>query len=363
MAFSVVLSAGGTGGHVFPAQALAERLTTAGYDITFVTDRRGNSFSDKFPECSEIRVFAKGYAGKGLSGKISALFFLGVGTMQCVVRFLIRRPSAVVGFGGYAAFPACLAAIALKIPLILHEQNSVLGGANRFLGKHAALIATSFEKVARLPAHVPTVHTGLPLRPDLLALKDLPYPALTPPYFLLITGGSQGARIFADVIPEALKRLPEPLKSRLKIAHQCRADDLDRVNAAYKDSGLDVETAAFFKDMPERLKKAHLMICRAGASSIAELEISGRPAIIVPIYVSPDAHQLHNAQTAVDAGGAVLIEEPDFTPENLAKTISGLFDDEKRLITASAALKSLSRPDAADLLAQAVDKTVKEKTS
>ena len=353
------LSAGGTGGHVFPAESLAKGLTAQGYGIVFVTDGRGNSFSDKFPECQEIRVSAKGYAGKGLFAKIGALFSLSIGVLQCLAFFLKKRPAAVVGFGGYAAFPACVAAILLRIPLILHEQNSVLGGANRVLAPYATLIATSFDKVGKIPSKVKTVYTGLPLREAILALKDAPYPDFNGTFDLLIIGGSQGAKIFSTVIPEALKSLPDTVQKQLNITQQCRAADLDAVQQAYAGSGLTVETAAFFTDIPERLKKAHLVICRAGASSVTELAAAKRPAIIVPIYRSPDSHQLHNAEAVVALNGAFLMEEPDFTPENLKNLILELFNDKKRLITASENIGKFGKTNAAELLAEAVVQTIK----
>ena len=349
-----ILTAGGTGGHVFPAEALADELVAKGCSVSFITDKRGNTFSGRFPTAREYRVFASGYAGKGLFAKMKGLFYLGLGVLQSLMILKREKPDAVVGFGGYAAFPAGFAATLLKIPLVLHDQNAVLGGANRFLAAKSALIATSFPAVARIPEKTATVFTGLPLRPDILALADAPYPPLNPPYTILITGGSQGAKIFGSVIPEALKLLPLDLKQKLKIQQQCRAAELEAVKETYKDSGLDVEVASFFSDMPERLKSAHLFICRAGASSIAEASIAGRPAIIVPMQSSADGHQRANALSLAATGGAWMIEEPDFTPETLAGKIQELFNDPKTLITASEKIRERNRPDAAGLLAKAV---------
>lgn len=349
-----VLTAGGTGGHVFPAEALAKELVNEGCSVCFVTDKRGNSFSDKFPSAKEYRVFAAGYAGKGLLFKLKGLFFLGLGVLQALRILVKEKPVAVVGFGGYASFPACFAATLLNIPLVLHEQNAVLGGANRRLAANSALIATTFPTVARIPAGKKTVFTGVPLRSDILALADAPYPAPEPPFDILITGGSQGAAIFSDVVPNALKSLPADLKAKLKIAQQCRKDELENVEKAYENSGIDVETATFFTDMPERLKKAHLLICRAGASSLAETAAAGRPAIIVPIYRSADAHQRANALSLAETGGAFVIEEPDFTPETLALKIQELLNHPKTLITASEKVRQRAKTDAAQLLAQAV---------
>lgn len=348
-----ILTAGGTGGHVFPAVALAKELEKAGCAVCFVTDKRGNSFAGKFPSAKEYRVFAAGYAGKGLFFKLKGLFLLGLGVLQSLKILMKEKPAAVVGFGGYAAFPACFAATLLKIPLVLHEQNAVLGGANRFLASQSALIATTFPTVGRLPAGVKTAFTGIPLRPDIQALVKESYPAPEPPFNILITGGSQGAKIFGDVVPAALKSLPDDLKSKLKIVQQCREDELENVKEIYKNGGIDAETAAFFTDMPERLKKAHLLICRAGASSLAEAAAAGRPAIIVPIYRSADAHQLANARALAETDGAFVIEEPDFTPETLALKIQELLNHPKTLITASEKVRQRVKTDAAAQLAKA----------
>lgn len=352
-----VLTAGGTGGHVFPAEALARELIEEGCDISFITDRRGGSFSGKFPQTAVHRVFARGYAGKNAVSKLWGLFLLGIGVLQSLWILKRLKPDAVVGFGGYAAFPASFAATLLGIPLILHEQNAVLGGANRVLAPRCRLIATTFPSVSRIPAGIPTVYTGVPVRPDILALNARPYPPVTPPFEILITGGSQGAKIFSGIVPDALKMLPETFRAGLKITQQCRPADMPRVAKAYENSGLNVELAPFFSDMPDRLKKAHLVICRAGASTIAELAVSGRPAVLVPILHAADGHQRANALFLAEAGGAWLCTEPEFTPDWLAFKIQELFHNPKMLITASVSAKRCGNPDAAKRLAQAVLQT------
>ena len=355
----IVLTAGGTGGHVFPAEALAKELVAKNAEIRFITDRRGNSFSGKFPNAKEYRIFAGAYAGKPILKKIWALFLMGVGILQSVIILRKIKPSAVVGFGGYAAFPASFAAGLLKIPLILHEQNSVLGGANRVLAKRASLIATTFPAVERVPEGIACAHTGVPVRPQILALRDKPYRSPADQFNLLIFGGSQGASIFSRVIPEALKALPEDLKKRLNITQQCRTADLPEVQKAYENSGLNVELNSFFSDIADRFEKTHLVICRAGASSLAELCIAGRPSLIVPILCSPDAHQLKNARFIAENKGALLCEEPDFTPDWLTAKIAELMNDPHLLEQMAQNAGNLGKPDAVSLFADAVLKTAK----
>lgn len=356
----IVLTAGGSGGHVFPAEALAKELTAAGSEVAFITDRRGNSFSGRFPDSKEYRIFAGAYAGKPPLKKLWALVLMGAGILQSVLILRKIKPDAVVGFGGYAAFPASFAAGILKIPLILHEQNSVLGGANRVLGKRASLIATTFPDVERIPAGVKTEYTGVPVRPEILAARDRAYRPATETFNLLIFGGSQGASVFSRVIPEALTQLPEEVKKRLKISQQCRAADLPAVSKAYENSGLKPELASFFTDMADRLSQAHLVVCRAGASSIAELCVAGRPALIVPILRSPDSHQLKNALFIAKNDGAFLCEETDFTPEYLRNKIKELIDSPQILTAAAQKAKELGKPDAVRLFADAVLKTAKD---
>lgn len=355
----IVLTAGGTGGHVFPAEALAKELVSKKADVCFITDRRGNSFSGKFPDAKEYRIFAGAYAGKPILKKIFALFLMGVGILQSLMILRKINPAAVVGFGGYAAFPASFAAGLLKIPLILHEQNSVLGGANRVLAKRASLIATTFPKVERIPSNIPSSYTGVPVRPQILALRDKPYQAPKDQFNLLIFGGSQGASIFSRVIPEALKALPDELKKRLNITQQCRATDLPEVQKAYENSGLTPELGAFFSDIANRFEKTHLVICRAGASSLAELCIAARPSLIVPILRSPDAHQLKNARFIAENKGAFLCEEPDFTPAWLTAKITELMNDPLLLEQTAQNAGKLGKPDAVSLFADAVLKTAK----
>lgn len=357
----IVLTTGGTGGHVFPAEALANELIAAGIEVIFITDRRGTNFSGNFSGSKIFRIFAGAFAGGSLFSKIKGLFLIALGFWQSILILRRIKPKAVVGFGGYAAFPACYAAGFLKIPLVIHEQNAVLGGANRVLAKHSSLIATNFPHVLRIPKNIPTAYTGVPVRPTLLALNKESYPPVKEPFNILIFGGSQGAKILSRVVPNALKLLPQEFKRKLTVTQQCRGADLPEAQSIYEGSGLNVELAPFFSDMDQRYKKAHLVICRAGASTITELTIVGRPAILIPILRSPDAHQLENAKFVAENGGGFLCEEPNFTPEWLSTKIQELFNDSKLLITAAANVKKLGMPNATELFAQAVLETAREK--
>ncbi len=354
----VVLTAGGSGGHVFPAEALARELQANGIEVSFITDRRGNSFSGRFPHLKEYRVFAGAYAGKPFLKKVWAFILMGLGFLQSLLILRKLKPQAVVGFGGYASFPASLAAICLKIPLILHEQNSVLGGANRVLARYARLIATTFPSVEGLPEKVKTVHTGLPVRPEISALRDQPYLIAQTKFRLLVFGGSQGANIFSRIIPEALKNLPLEIKKRLQITQQCREQDLPFVQKAYEGSGLDVTLSSFFPDIDKHLAQAQLVICRAGASSIAELSIAGRPALIVPILHSADSHQLKNALFISQVEGAFLCKETEFSCDNLNKKIQELIANPQILAYTAQKAKEFGKPDAVHLLASAVIETI-----
>ena len=359
MTDTYVLTAGGSGGHVFPAQALAAELTNRGNAVCFITDRRGNSFSGQFPQSKEFRVFAGAYANLGKIRKIKALILMAFGILQCL--FILRKikPKAVVGFGGYASFPAAFAAGILGIPLVLHEQNSVLGGANRVLAKQASLIATTFPNVAKIPANIKTAYTGVPVRPAILSLSGVPYQAPADTFDLLIFGGSQGAHILSEVIPEALKALPVSVKYRLTVAQQARAADLPALEQAYADSGLKVELAPFFSDMDKRLAKASLVICRAGASTLSELTALGVPAILVPSPNVTNHHQEKNAALLGDHGAALVLAEEGLDGKKLFAAAAGLLKDDDRLTKMAESMSQLGIRDATERIYNTVMALVK----
>ncbi|MBT7954146.1 MAG: undecaprenyldiphospho-muramoylpentapeptide beta-N-acetylglucosaminyltransferase, partial [Rhodospirillaceae bacterium] len=313
----VVLAAGGTGGHVFPAEALAAELSSRGYRLALVTDQRGGDLSGRLGELETHRVRAGGIAGKGVFARILSVFELMIGTLQAW--FLLRRlkPAVVVGFGGYASVPTMLAAAYSGTKAAIHEQNAVLGRANRLLASRVETIATSFDKVSEIPedAKPNVIVTGMPVRPAVTIVRDRAYPTLgsDDDVNLAVFGGSQGAHIFSVVVPEAMKQLDENLRSRIRITQQSRPEDIDQVKSAYRAIDVDADLSTFFNDVPDRIAAAHLVICRSGASSIAELTTIGRPAILVPYRHAVDDHQSRNAHAVDEVGGGWLIPEDAFT--------------------------------------------------
>ena len=351
----IVLAAGGTGGHVFPARALAEALVARGWRIALVTDQRGEAFGETMENVDTYRISAASPGG-GVGGKLRALARLAFGLLQA--RALLRRlkPDAAVGFGGYASAPTMLAASLAGLPTLIHEQNAVLGRANRWLARRMTRIATSFARVDGLRAEtaVRTVPTGNPVRAAIAAVGKHPYPSLTDEtgrLSVLVFGGSQGARVLSDVVPAAVARLCATMRKRLAITQQCRAEDLDRVRRAYRDAGVAATVEAFFDDMPERLAAAHLVISRSGASTVAELTAAGRPALLVPYPYAVDDHQRANARAIDEAGGGWLMPEPGFTVEALAARLQALLGKPSTLSEAAARALAAGRPDAAEALA------------
>jgi UDP-N-acetylglucosamine--N-acetylmuramyl-(pentapeptide) pyrophosphoryl-undecaprenol N-acetylglucosamine transferase len=351
----ILLTAGGTGGHMFPAEALAAALLKRGRRVMLVTDKRGQGFGDRLPEVETRRIPAGALAGKRISDRLSGLFRLAQGYFEARRILRSARPSLAVGFGGYASVPAMLAAAHAKVPLLLHEQNAVMGRANRLLASRANRIATCFEQVGALPASAQAraVLTGNPVRPAIAALAHSIYVAPQPggALELLVIGGSQGARILSQVIPAAIERLGAGDRARLRLAQQCRAEDLETVAAAYRRIGFAAELKPFFADMAARLAHVHLMIARSGASTVAELQAAGRPSILVPYRFAADDHQTANARAMATSGAAWVMTEAEFTPEALAARLASLLADPQQLATAAAASRSLSHPDAAERLA------------
>ncbi|HET8729007.1 MAG TPA: undecaprenyldiphospho-muramoylpentapeptide beta-N-acetylglucosaminyltransferase [Alphaproteobacteria bacterium] len=353
---TVALAAGGTGGHMFPAEALARELIARGHRVALVTDRRGQTFGDALPQVETFRIRAA-TLGSGIVGKLRTAAELAVGYRQAhgILRGL--GPDAVVGFGGYPSAPTVFAASRLGLPIALHEQNAILGRANRMLAGRAALIATSFPGIGGMkPGHRSRiVLTGNPVRPTMAdARRPYAAPADDQPIRILVLGGSQGARIFSEVVPQALALLDGNLRARLRVGQQCRPEDLAGAEKAYDGTGIEAELSSFFRDVPERLAGAHLVICRSGASTVAELAAAGRPAILVPYPFATDDHQTANARGLVTAGGGWLVPQRDLDPESLARQLTDLFAQPDRLAQAAAASERFGADDAASRLADAV---------
>ncbi|MDB5681909.1 MAG: UDP-N-acetylglucosamine--N-acetylmuramyl-(pentapeptide) pyrophosphoryl-undecaprenol, partial [Sphingomonas bacterium] len=354
-----VLAAGGTGGHMVPAAALAEELKRRGHRVDLVSDERGVRFPGLF-EGVETHVLPAGRMQGGPVGWYRAGRAMWAGRAQAIELYEKLKPAAVIGFGGYPALPALLAAFNHKIPTAVHEQNAVLGRVNRLVAGRVDAIATSYGKVERLAEkHRGKVTlTGNPVRDEVLALRDKPYPMLEEDsiFRVLVTGGSQGASILSSVVPDGLAMLPVNFRRRLQVTHQARVEDIDRARAKYAELSIAADLATYLPDLPEHLAWAHLVIARAGASTIAELTAAGRPAILVPLPTATDDHQTDNAREVAEAGGARVIAQKQFTPVELAKQMQKLGLDPEALQNAAARARSCGHPDAARDLADLVER-------
>lgn len=354
---TVILAAGGTGGHIFPAKALAEILAARGITPILFTDGRGEALEIAGQRLAVHRIAAKSPSG-GLGAKIRGAGALALGTLQAHLLLGRLKPLAVVGFGGFPSVPTVLAASWRHLPVVLHEQNAVLGRANRLLAGRAWRIATAFDTVAKTPASEigKLSLVGNPVRPAITQLRAQPYlaPRAGEILSILVTGGSQGATVFADIVPAAAASLPAEQRCRLRMVHQAREEDIPRVRAAYSDAGIKADVQSFFSDMPERLANCHLMVCRAGASTMAELTNVGRPAILVPYPHAMDDHQSANAEAAGVEGAAWIMPQPAFSASAVASRLEMLLNLPERLTTAAEKSRALGRPDAAERLADLV---------
>ena len=356
---NIILAAGGTGGHMVPAHALAAELKARGHGVMLVTDDRGAKYPGLFKDVP-VHILPAGRLGGGPFGLLKALRSVMRGRRQARALYREHKPDVVVGFGGYPAFPALLAASAAKVPTVLHEQNAVLGRVNRWLAGEAEAIATSYAEVERLKpsCRAKTVLVGNPVREAVMRLGELPFPSFddSAPLKILVTGGSQGATILGAVVPEGLGLLPSNLRLRLQVVQQCRGDDIDAVRARYAALGIPAELLTYIVDMPARLGDAHLVIARAGASTIAELTAAGRPAILVPLPIATDDHQTVNAREMAKAGGARMIVQAEFTPATLAAQVEMIASDPHALANAAGRALSVGRPHATRDLADLVER-------
>ena len=356
---NVTLAAGGTGGHMVPAHALAAELKRRGHGVMLVTDERGAKIPGLFDNVP-THVLPAGRLAGGPIGIVKAAFSVLKGRSDAKRLYKRYRPDAVIGFGGYPAFPALLAANAMGIPTILHEQNAVLGRVNRLLSAGAHAIATAYAEVDRLkPSHYRKVElVGNPVRESVARLGTMPFPEFdeTAPLKILVTGGSQGATVLGQVVPDALGMLPPKLRHRLQVMQQCRPDDIEVVRNRYAALNIPAELLTYIEDMPDRIGEAHLIIARAGASTIAELTAAGRPAILIPLPIATDDHQTANAREMAKAGGARMIPQTEFTPEVLAAQVEAIAGDPQALSNAAERALSVGRPHATSDLADLVER-------
>ena len=356
--YNIVLAAGGTGGHVFPGIATAEALNDLGHNTILATDSRGKAYQGNV---RRVLIAASSLRG-GAWLKIKGLFSIIHGVLQAALLLHREKTDLVIGFGGFPSLPTLIAAKLMGCPIVLHEQNAVLGKANRIVAKFAQSIAVAFEHV-RYADPNKTVLIGNPVRAKIADAKNQAYnaPSTNGPIRVLIFGGSQGARIFGDLIPTTMQLLPYEFLKRIKVDQQCRSEDINRVKTAYIKAEIEAEIAEFFHDMPERLEAAHLVISRSGASTVAELTASGRPSLLIPYAAATDDHQTANADALTSRGAAWRISEDEASAEKLVEKLSKLFKHPEKLSNAANAAKTAARTDAAVALANFVETILKTK--
>lgn len=351
---TIALAAGGTGGHVFPALGLYSALSRHGMDVVLISDARGTRFVDDTSNLDVVEIPAADFTRAPVRGLIS----LARAFFACRKLMRERKVQAAVGFGGYPSLAGVLAAVSMRIPTCIHEQNAVMGRANRLLARFAQRIALAFEKTSRISPRrrAKAIVTGNPVRPAIAALGERPFvaPEGDGKLCLLVLGGSQGASIFSEVVPQAIAGLSPVLRARIRVVQQCRLGEDEALREAYREHKVDSEVATFFSDMPARLRSAHLIVSRAGASSTSEIAVAGRPSILVPFPQAANDHQTANAQYLADVGGAWLIPQSELTPAALSKLLSDMFFDPSELTRAAAAALRVGKPDAANNLADLV---------
>lgn len=343
----LLIAAGGTGGHMFPAQALAEAMIARGWRVKLSTDARGARYAGGFPSAVQIEeVSSATFARGGILAKLLVPFRIAGGVIAAAFAMLRDRPEVVVGFGGYPSIPAIAGATILRLPRMIHEQNGVLGRVNQIFARRVKAVACGTWPTA-LPEGVEGIHTGNPVRGAVLDRAAAPYIAPGDyPMSLVVIGGSQGARILSDVVPAALAALPEALRRNLRIAHQARAEDLPRVVEAYEAAGLMAEVEPFFTDIPRRLSEAQLVISRSGASSVADISVIGRPAILIPFAAATADHQTANARGLVSAQAAILIPESALDAATLSAHIAAVLSNPQAAEQMAANALAQARPDA-----------------
>ena len=347
----LLIAAGGTGGHMFPAQALAEAMLARGWRVKLSTDARGARYVSGFPAGVDVVVLSSAtFARGGVAAKLLVPFRIAGGVVSALASMLRDAPAVVVGFGGYPSVPALVAAWVLRKPRMIHEQNGVLGRVNRLFARRVMAVACGTWPTA-MPAGVEGVHTGNPVRAAILERSGAGYIAPGDyPMDILVIGGSQGARILSDVVPAAIAALPEAIRRRLRLTQQARAEDVDRVIAAYDQAGIAAEVAPFFADIPRRLSEAQLVISRAGASSVADIAVIGRPAILIPFAAATGDHQTANARGLVDADAAIMIPEASLNADSLSAQIAAVLGDPAAAAKMARNAHSYARPDATDRL-------------
>ncbi|MEM8934790.1 MAG: UDP-N-acetylglucosamine--N-acetylmuramyl-(pentapeptide) pyrophosphoryl-undecaprenol N-acetylglucosamine transferase [Pseudomonadota bacterium] len=356
----IVLAAGGTGGHMFPAEALAQELKRRGRRVLLVTDVRGARYAEDFPADDRFQISAATPSVGGPLAKGIAAFSLAQGLIAALGELRKRKPIAAVGFGGYPSLPSMKAASLLGVPYGVHEQNAVLGRANRVLARGAAFVAHAFPTLEKLPQGILGMEVGNPIRDAVADLGAPPFPEFGPdaPIRLVVFGGSQGASIFSAAPVAAIASLPDNIRRRLHVTHQARDAEADAVRTGYEEAGVSADVAPFFKDLPQKIADAHLVISRAGASTVTELSAIGRPSVLVPLGIAMDDHQTGNARVLADASAAIVIPEPRFNEVSLAEALAPLLSNLEKLKVMANAAEGRVKKNAARSLADLIEETI-----
>jgi len=356
----IFLTAGGTGGHIYPAEAVATELLNRGYDVQFVTDARGkDNYKGSLGKVKNYALCSGALVGKSKLFKLKSMIKTGYGVMQALVLILRKKPKCVVGFGGYASFPCSVAAVLLGVKLVLHEQNSVMSRTNRLLGRFADVIVKSFADVKYIPENKKVEFCGMPIRKQIADLYFENRISLEDKFQILVLGGSQGAKVFAEVLPEAFKILARNGTKNLKIVQQCREDDCEKLKDFYTKAGIEAEISHFFADMQNIYRNSHLIISRAGASSVCEILATGIPSILVPLPIAADNHQYFNALNVVDENAGMLLEQKDMTAQKTAELLLGIEDNPSTLEFLSQNAKNAAVIDAARRFADVIENQIK----
>ncbi len=357
---TIVVTTGGTGGHMFPAASFAENLVSKGHKIALITDERGSKFKGIFIKHPIYKIKASSPSGNIIKRCIG-LFNLCVGIFQAFLALGKIKPNAIAAFGGYASAPTVIAGMLRRIPIILHEQNAILGRANRFSVKFAKILALSFVETKKVPKSAKTVHVGMPIRPEIKSKANSKYPELTKDneFNILIFGGSQGAKIFSMVIPYGISLLDEKYKKRINILQQCREEEIDEVRKVYEEAGINVQLGTFFASMEKKIENAHLLMCRGGSSTLAESNAIGRPAVIIPLKVSRDGDQIENATFVQEKGAGWIMAEDNFNPSEVKKILEYLMNNPVFLQEAAYNASTLGVVNADEKLAELVLKESK----
>ncbi|MFT6072447.1 MAG: UDP-N-acetylglucosamine--N-acetylmuramyl-(pentapeptide) pyrophosphoryl-undecaprenol N-acetylglucosamine transferase [Alphaproteobacteria bacterium] len=351
---SIIIGSGGTGGHMFPAAAIANQLRSKGYKIILITDKRGMRYGNDFKDDHIIELPIVNIRKSGSLEKIKGMLQL-LKSIYMSVRIIIKhKPKAMIGFGGYPSFPAATASIITRVPLFLHEQNAILGRTNKFLKRFAYKVFTSFKSTQFATKSHKVIHTGNPVRASVHHYKEIPYPEITKNFNILVTGGSQGASVFSQMMPEICQKLPKDLAKKLFVTHQARPEDIKTTKEAYEKYAIQANIVSFIDDMGQEIAKSHLVICRSGATTLAEIGLIGRPALYVPLPSSADDQQTINAQIATNLGAGRLIRQENFTPSYVASIITAYYMQPTTLHQAAEKAKLLTNKDACHNVAQII---------